>query len=33
MDNKYIECQEYKERLEVYKKSLKNIREFHDRSN
>lgn len=33
MDNKYIECQEYKERTEVYEKSLKNIREFYDRSN
>lgn len=33
MDNKYIECQEYKERSEVYEKSLKNIREFYDRSN
>jgi len=33
MNNKYIECQEYKGRLEVYEKSLKKISEFYDRNN
>ena len=31
MDIKYKESQEYEKRLEVYKKSLNNIREFYDR--
>lgn len=33
MDNKYIESQEYKERSEVYEKSLKKIRDFYSNNN
>lgn len=32
MDIKYAESHEYKNRLEVYEKSLNNIREFYDRN-
>lgn len=32
MDIKYAESKEYKKRLEVYEKSLNNIREFYDRN-